>query len=95
MTQCYSNERFEFLCLLCFAQWRGVTEETLNDIIERNQFRQIAMGRLSWHSATINRFIHEYLLDKYKRPLLAAGFVLGSESYLQRFLEGLQRVSRW
>ena len=53
------------------------------------------MGRLSWHSETISRFVHEYSTDEYKAPLLAAGFALGSESYLQRFLEGLTRLSRW
>lgn len=88
-------ERFEFLCLLRFTQQRGVNEDVLNDMIEKNQFRQIAMGRLTWHSETINRFIHEYSTDEYKAPLLAAGFALGSQSYLQRFLEGLQRLSRW
>ena len=88
-------ERFELLCLLCFAQQRGVTEESLNDMIERNQFRHIAAGRLSWHLETVNRFIHEYSMDEYKIPLLAAGFAYGSESFLQRFLEGLQRVVRW
>lgn len=88
-------ERFEFLCLLRFTQDRGVTEEVLNDMIERSQFRQMTMGRLSWHSETINRFIHEYSMDEYKTPLLEAGFALGSQSYLQRFLEGLQRLSRW
>jgi hypothetical protein len=88
-------ERFEFLCLLRFAQERGITEETLNDMIERNQFRHMAMGRLSWHSETINRFVHEYSMDDYKTPLFEAGFAFGSQSYLQRFLEGLQRLSRW
>lgn len=88
-------ERFEFMCLLYFVQRRGVTEEHLNDMIEKNQFRQFALGRLAWHSETTNRFTHEYSLDEYKAPLLAAGFACGSESYLQRFLDGLTRLARW
>ncbi|PRB42580.1 hypothetical protein CQ009_26755 [Pseudomonas sp. MYb2] len=88
-------ERFEFLCLMSFVKERGVTEEVLNDMIEKGQFRQIAVGRLSWHSETINRFAHEYSTHEYKMPLLEAGFAFGSETYLQRFLEGLQRLSRY
>ncbi|WP_065614954.1 SIR2 family protein [Pseudomonas moraviensis] len=88
-------ERFEFLCLLRFAQERGVDEGVLNDMVGKNQFRHIAMGRLSWNSETIKRFAHEYSTDEYKAPLLAAGFALGSQSYLKRFLEGLLRVSGW
>lgn len=88
-------ERFEFLSLLYFVQKHDVTEEALNDMIEQSKFRQIAMGRLSWHSETISRFVHEYSAPEYKAPLLAAGFAFGSESYLQRFLEGLTRLSRW
>ncbi|MGU9838247.1 SIR2 family protein [Pseudomonas salmasensis] len=88
-------ERFELLSLLYFSQARGVTEAVLNDMIEQNKFRQVAMGRLSWHSETISRFVHEYSTDEYKAPLLAAGFAFGSDSYLQRFLEGLTRLSRW
>jgi hypothetical protein len=88
-------ERFEFLCLLYFVQGRGVNEEVLAGMIEQNKFRQVALGRLSWHTETVRRFTHEYSLDEYKTPLLAAGFAYGSESYLNRFLEGLERVSGW
>lgn len=88
-------ERFEFLNLLFFVQANGVNEEELNNRIQQNQFRNIAMGRLSWHSETISRFAQEYSISEFKEPLLAAGFAFGSESYLQRFLEGLARLSRW
>lgn len=88
-------ERFEFLNLLYFTQKRGTTEEELGEMIANSNFRQIAMGRLSWHSETINRFIHEYLLDEYRAPLLAAGFAEGKPAYLERFLEGLQRISQY
>ncbi|MCF5031547.1 SIR2 family protein [Pseudomonas syringae] len=88
-------ERFEFLNLLFFAQANGVNEEELNNRIQQNQFRNIAMGRLSWHSETISRFAQEYSTPEFNAPLLAAGFAYGSESYLQRFLEGLGRMSRW
>lgn len=88
-------ERFEFLSLLYFVQMRGVTEEVLNDMIEQSKFGQMVLGRLSWHSETINRFVHEYSTQEYKAPLLAAGFAFGSDAYLQRFLEGLTRLSRW
>lgn len=88
-------ERFEFMSLLYFVQMRGVTEDTLNDMIDRGSFRQMALGRLSWHSETISRFTHEYSTQEYKAPLLAAGFAFGSEAYLHRFLEGLTRVSGW
>ncbi|WP_447759592.1 SIR2 family protein [Pseudomonas moraviensis] len=88
-------ERFEFLCLLYFSQKREVTEEVLNDMIKRGKFRDsVAMGRLSWHSDTISRFVHEYSTEEYKVPLLSAGFAFGSETYLQRFLEGLAQLSR-
>ena len=88
-------ERFEFLNLLYFVQANGVDEEGLDNRIQQNQFRSIAMGRLSWHSATISRFSQEYSTPEFKAPLLAAGFALGSESYLHKFLEGLARFSRW
>ncbi|ENB9666106.1 MULTISPECIES: SIR2 family protein [Pseudomonas] len=88
-------ERFEFLNLLYFVQANGVNEEELNNRIQQNQFRNIAMGRLSWHSETISRFSQEYSTPEFSAPLLAAGFAFGSESYLQKFLEGLARFSRW
>ncbi|MEE4075187.1 SIR2 family protein [Pseudomonas viridiflava] len=88
-------ERFEFLSMLFFCQMRDITEEVLNDMIEQSKFRQVAIGRLSWHSETISRFVHEYSTDEYKAPLLEAGFAFGSDSYLQRFLEGMTRLSRW
>ncbi|NWF06708.1 SIR2 family protein [Pseudomonas salomonii] len=88
-------ERFEFLSLLYFVEKRDVTEAVLNELIEEGKFRSIAMGRLSWHSETINRFAHEYSTPEYAQPLLAAGFAFGSESYLQGFLDGLKRLSRW
>ncbi|WP_236066215.1 SIR2 family protein [Pseudomonas palmensis] len=88
-------ERFEFMNLLFFVQENGVNEEQLNILIQQSQFRNIAMGRLSWHSETISRFAQEYSIPEFKEPLLAAGFAFGSESYLQRFLEGLARFSRW
>lgn len=80
--------------LLFFVQANGVNEEELNNRIQQNQFRNIAMGRLSWHSETISRFAQEYSIPEFKEPLLAAGFAFGSESYLQRFLEGLARLGR-
>lgn len=88
-------ERFEFLNLLYFVQANGVNEAELNNRIQQNQFRNIAMGRLSWHSETISRFSQEYSTPEVNAPLLAAGFAFGSESYLQRFLEGLAQFSRW
>lgn len=88
-------ERFELLNLLFFAQAHGVNEEELNNRIQQNKFRNIAMGRLSWHSETISRFTQEYSTPEFSAPLLAAGFAFGSESYLQKFLEGLARFSRW
>lgn len=88
-------ERFEFLSLLYFSQQRDVTEDVLNEMIEHGKFRSIAIGRLSWRSETVTRFAHEYATPEYKDPLLAAGFAFGSESYLQRFLEGLTRLPRW
>ena len=88
-------ERFEFLSLLYFLPKHEVTEEVLNDMIVRREFRHMATGRLFWHSETVSRFVHEYSTPEYKAPLLAAGFAFGSESYLQRFLEGLTSLSRW
>nr|WP_259407053.1 SIR2 family protein [Pseudomonas sp. S07E 245] len=88
-------ERFEFMNLLFFVQENGVNEEQLNILIQQSQFRNIAMGRLSWHSETISRFAQEYSIPEFREPLLAAGFAFGSESYLQRFLEGLARFNRW
>ncbi|WP_122761644.1 SIR2 family protein [Pseudomonas viridiflava] len=88
-------ERFEFLSLLYFIQKRDVTEAVLDEVIEEGKLQTIVMGRLSWHSETITRFAHEYATPEYKQPLLAAGFAFGSEKYLQRFLDGLARLSRW
>lgn len=88
-------ERFEFMNLLFFVQANGVNEEQLNNRILQSQFRNIAMGRLSWHSETISRFAQEYSIPEFKEPLLSAGFAFGSETYLKRFLEGLARLSTW
>ncbi|NIE77112.1 hypothetical protein F3J45_21980 [Pantoea sp. Ap-967] len=87
-------ERFEFLNLLYFCEKRGLNESSLTDVINKRNFRSIALGRISWHSETINRFIREYATKEYKAPLLAAWFARGSESYLQQMLEGLQQAAR-
>ncbi|NQD75325.1 SIR2 family protein [Pseudomonas sp. B21-023] len=88
-------ERFEFLSFLFFCEQRGISEESLADAVKNHGFRKIALGRLSWHSETIHRFAHEYTTEEYKAPVIAAGFALGSESYLELMLEGLKRLSRY
>jgi hypothetical protein len=88
-------ERFEFFSFLFFCEQRGVSEESLADAVKNHGFKKIALGRLSWHSETINRFAHEYATEAYRAPLLAAGFALGSQSYLEQMLEGLKRLSRY
>lgn len=88
-------ERFEFFSFLFFCEQRGVSEESLADAVKNHDFKRIALGRLSWHSETINRFAHEYATNEYRAPLLAAGFALGSQSYLEQILEGLKRLSRY
>ena len=88
-------ERFEFFSFLFFCEQRGVSEESLADAVKNHDFKRIALGRLSWHSETINRFAHEYATEEYRAPLLAAGFALGSQSYLEQMLEGLKRLSRY
>ncbi|AZE67047.1 SIR2-like domain-containing protein [Pseudomonas synxantha] len=88
-------ERFEFFSFLFFCEQRGVSEESLADAVKNHDFKRIALGRLSWHSETINRFAHEYATSEYRAPLLAAGFALGSQSYLEQILEGLKRLSRY
>jgi hypothetical protein len=87
--------RFEFLSFLFFCEQRGISEESLADALKNHGFRKIALGRLSWNSETINRFAHEYATEEYRAPLLAAGFALGSQSYLEQMLEGLKRLSRY
>ncbi|MCD5981175.1 hypothetical protein [Pseudomonas sp. CDFA 610] len=81
--------------LLFFVQANDINEEQLNNLIQQSQFRNIATGRVSWHSETISRFAQKHSIPEFTEPLLAAGFAFGSESYLQRFLEGLTRSSRW
>jgi hypothetical protein len=88
-------ERFEFFSFLFFCEQRGVSEESLADAVKNHGFKKIALGRVSWHSETINRFAHEYATEEYRAPLLAAGFALGSQSYLEQMLEGLKRLSRY
>jgi hypothetical protein len=88
-------ERFEFFSFLFFCEQRGVSEESLADAVKNHDFKRIALGRLSWHSETINRFAHEYATEEYRAPLLAAGFALGSQSYLEQMLEGLKRLSKY
>lgn len=88
-------ERFEFLSFLFFCEQRGISEESLADAVKNHGFRKIALGRLSWHSETIHRFAHEYAAEEYKTPLMAAGFALGSESYLELMLDGFKRLSRY
>lgn len=88
-------ERFEFLSFLFFCEQRGISEESLADAVKNHGFRKIALGRISWHSETIHRFAHEYATEEYKTPLIAAGFALGSESYLELMLDGLKRLSRY
>lgn len=88
-------ERFEFLSFLFFCEQRGISEESLAEAVKNHDFRKIALGRLSWHSETINRFALEYATEEYRAPLLAAGFALGSQSYLEQMLEGLKRLSRY
>ncbi|MDT6918389.1 SIR2 family protein [Pseudomonas atacamensis] len=87
-------ERFEFLCLLNFIKDRGVTQDVLDDIAQRGTFRNIAYGRLSWHSDTIYRFTEELSHQEHKVPLLEAGFAYGSEQYLDSFMQGLTRLAR-
>lgn len=86
-------ERFEFLSFLFFCERHGINEEALLESVKSGSFRRTAMGRLSWNSETINRFVHEYSTNEHKAPLLAAGFALGSENYLMHILEGLKRLS--
>ena len=88
-------ERFEFLSFLFFCEQRGISEESLADAVKNHGFRKIALGRISWHSETIHRFAHEYATEEYKTPVIAAGFALGSESYLELMLDGLKRLSRY
>ena len=88
-------ERFEFLCLLHFIRTQGVTQEVLSDMIQRNQFNQMSLGRISLHEETITRFAQEYSTDEYRLPLLEAGFAFGSEKYLQDILGALQFNSPW
>ncbi|HCR1218432.1 TPA: SIR2 family protein [Pseudomonas aeruginosa] len=88
-------ERFEFLCTLNAIQEREITESMLKETIEKSRFRQLLIGRTSWNIETANRFAKEYSIDEYKKPLLAAGFALGSEAYLQLILEGLKQVDWW
>jgi hypothetical protein len=88
-------ERFEFFSFLFFCEQRGVSEESLADAVKNHGFKKIALGRVSWHSETINRFAHEYATEEYRAPLLAAGFALGSQSYLAQMLEGLKRLPRY
>lgn len=88
-------ERFEFLSFLFFCQTRGISEDSLIDIIQDRKIRTIAGGRISWHSETINRFALEYATEEYKAPTLAAGFAFGSEKYLAQMLEGLLGLSRF
>ncbi|EKG29667.1 SIR2 family protein [Pseudomonas avellanae] len=88
-------ERFEFLSHLYFVQARGIDEAGLNEAILNSRFRQISVGRLSWHSQLANRFMHEYSLEEFSSPLLAAGFACRSDTYLKRYLEGLEEASRW
>jgi len=88
-------EWYEFLCLLNFAKERGVTQETLDDIIQRGTFRTIAYGRISWNSETIYRFAEELSHPENKRLLLEAGFAYSSDQYLDTFMEGLKRLARY
>lgn len=87
-------ERFEFLSLIFYCMQQGINEDFLVDALKTNSLSNIAWGRLTWNRETIHRFIHDYASDEYKTPLLAAGFALGSESFLEHMLEALKRLSR-
>lgn len=89
-------EWFEFLCLLNFVvKDRGISQVVLENMIQFGTMRDIAFGRLSWHSATIRRFAEELSLDEHRQPLLDAGFAYGSDTYLDLFLGGLKRLGRF
>lgn len=88
-------ERFEFLSLLNFTKMGGLTQEVLSEMIQRNQFNRLSLGRISLRDESITRFAQEYSTDEYRLPLLEAGFAFGSEKYLQDFLGAMQSNSPW
>ena len=86
-------ERFELFCLLQFLKHRGVDEESLKDSIKKNQFRHYLYGRLRVSSSARKHLCEEMLLSEFRAPVVKAGFGYGSDTYLQTFFEGLQRVT--
>lgn len=88
-------ERFELFCLLQFLKHRGVDEESLKESIKKNQFQHYLYGRLRVSSSARKHLYEEMLLPEFRAPVVEAGFGYGSDTYLQTFFDGLQRVTRY
>jgi hypothetical protein len=89
-TQLY--ERFELFCLLQLLKYRDIDEASLTDGIKANQFRRWIHGRLGMVSSARRRLSEEMAIAEFRAPLAEAGFGFGSDAYLEKFFEALQRV---
>ena len=72
------------------------SERALKDQLENGDRKaRMSVGRIGWRSEGRRSIEHELKSTPTRQQLLKAGFALGSEAYLDLFLENLSRVARW
>lgn len=87
-------DRFEALGALVHLEENS--ERALKDQLENGDRKaRMSVGRIGWRSEGRRSIEHELKSTPTRQQLLKAGFALGSEAYLNLFLENLSRVARW
>ncbi len=87
-------DRFEALGALVHLEENS--ERALKDQLENGDRKaRMSVGRIGWRSEGRRSIEHELKSTPTRQQLLKAGFALGSEAYLDLFLENLSRVARW
>jgi hypothetical protein len=87
-------ERFELLGALAYleAEQEDQLQTVLNNPASNGRAR-MPMGRVGWHSSSMERLTAELRTEEFRKKLCDAGFAQGKPTFLDLFLTNAARIA--